>query len=54
MKSDVFKKLYERAKESCVDEYIHEVRNETFADMDSIINLIRAWMEQWIGDNIRK
>jgi len=51
---EIFQTLFEEAKESYDNNIVHELHNETFADMDSIINLISTWVNQWIEDNVRK
>lgn len=38
--------------ESYDSNIVHELRNETFADMERNITHISAWVSQWIKDNV--
>lgn len=40
--------------ESYENNIVHELRNETFADMDRNIAQISAWVNQWMKDNVNK
>lgn len=31
---------------------VHELRNETYADMERNITQISTWVNQWIKDNV--
>lgn len=49
---EIFQTLYEEAKESYDNNIVHELRNETFADLERNISQISDWVKQWIKDNI--
>lgn len=51
---EIFQTLFEEAMESYDNNIVHELRNETFADMDRNISQIIDWSNQWIKDNINK
>lgn len=40
--------------ESYDNNIVHELQNETFADMERNIAQIIAWVNQWIKDNVSK
>jgi len=49
---EIFQTLFEEAKESYDNNIVHELRNETYADMERNISQISAWISQWINDNV--
>lgn len=51
---EIFQTLYEEAMESYDNNIVHELRNETFADMERNISQISSWVNQWIKDNVSK
>lgn len=51
---EIFQTLLEEAMESYDSNIVHELRNETFADMERNISQISDWIDQWIKDNINK
>lgn len=40
--------------ESYEHDIVHELRNETFADMERNIGQISIWVNQWIKNNVSK
>lgn len=40
--------------ESYDNNIVHELRNETYSDMERNITQIGAWVNQWIKDNVNK
>lgn len=51
---EIFQTIYEEAMESYNHSIVHELRSETFADMERNISQISAWVNQWIKDNVSK
>ncbi|XP_025409327.1 adenylate kinase isoenzyme 6 [Sipha flava] len=51
---EIFQTLFEEAMESYDNNIVHELRNETFADMERNISQISTWVNQWIEDNVKK
>lgn len=51
---EIFQTLLEEAMESYDNNIVHELRNETYADMERNITHIGAWVNQWIKDNVNK
>lgn len=51
---EIFQTLYEEAMESYDKNIVHELRNETYADMERNIAQISTWVNQWIKDNVCK
>lgn len=49
---EIFQTLFEEAKDSYDNNIVHELRNETYADMERNISQISAWISQWIKDNV--
>lgn len=51
---EIFQTLYEEAIESYDKNIVHELCNETYADMERNITQISTWVNQWIKDNVCK
>lgn len=51
---EIFQTLFEEAMESYDNNIVHELRNETFADMERNITHISTWITKWIEDNVKK
>ncbi|XP_050430177.1 adenylate kinase isoenzyme 6 [Adelges cooleyi] len=49
---EIFQTIYDEARDSYDKDIVHELQNETYADMERNISQISAWVNQWIIDNV--
>mmetsp|Transcript_68029 Transcript_68029/g.188252 ORF Transcript_68029/g.188252 Transcript_68029/m.188252 type:complete len:137 (+) Transcript_68029:462-872(+) len=48
---EIMQVILQEAKESYAEEVVHQVTSDTIDDMESNVNRVAQWMEQWVADN---
>jgi len=51
MESEIMQVILEEAREAYDQNIVHEVKSNTVGEMESTVQRIEQWVEQWIRDN---